>query len=173
MVALTREGNNKAFEEIVDRYKGKIERIIYGMLGNNQDTEDVGQEVFIRFYYSINQFKGESELLTYLTRIAINLSINELRRRKRKVFNLKKYLKEVEISNEPNFLKRIEISEFIDKAIMNLTPKLRSVVVLRFLNSYTIDEISDTLKIPEGTVRSRLCRAQEKLLKVIKPMLEK
>lgn len=143
------------------------------MLGNNQDAEDVGQEVFIRFYYSMDKFRGDSEVSTYLTRIAINLSINELRRRKRKIFNFNNYVERQEISNEPSFQKKIEMNELIEKSIGYLNSKLRAVVVLRFLNSCSIKEIAETLKLPKGTVLSRLSRAQEKLLKKIKPMLEK
>ena len=143
------------------------------MLGNNQDAEDVGQEVFIRFYYSMDKFRGDSEVSTYLTRIAINLSINELRRRKRKIFNFNNYTERQEISNEPSFQKKIEMNELIEKSIGYLNSKLRAVVVLRFLNSYSIKEIAETLKLPKGTVLSRLSRAQEKLLKKVKPMLEK
>lgn len=143
------------------------------MLGNNQDAEDVGQEVFIRFYYSMDKFRGDSEVSTYLTRIAINLSINELRRRKRKIFNFNNYTERQEISNAPSFQKKIEMNELIEKSIGYLSSKLRAVVVLRFLNSYSIKEIAETLKLPKGTVLSRLSRAQEKLLEKIKPMLEK
>jgi RNA polymerase sigma-70 factor (ECF subfamily) len=171
-VALAKDGDEKAFEEIVKRYKERIARIIFGMLGNTQDAEDIGQEVFIRFYYSMDNFRGDSELGTYLTRIAINLSINELRKRKRKIFNFNNYLEKQNIINEPVLLKKIEINEMIEKAIESLNPKLRVVVVLRFLNTFSIKEISETLKLPKGTVQSRLSRAQEKLLKKIKPLLE-
>ena len=173
-MALAKNGDEKAFEEIVKRYKERIGRIIFGMLGNTQDAEDIGQEVFIRFYYSMDNFRGDSELGTYLTRIAINLSINELRKRKRKIFNFSNnYLEKQNIINEPIFPKKIEINEMIEKSIASLNPKLRVVVVLRFLNSLSIKEIAAALKLPKGTVQSRLFRAQEKLLKVIKPILEK
>jgi RNA polymerase sigma-70 factor (ECF subfamily) len=173
LISLAKQGNDKAFEEIIKRYKEKIGRIIYGMLGNSQDAEDVGQEVFIRFYYSMDRFRGDAEVSTYLTRIAINLSINELRRRKRKKFNFNNYIERQEISNEPSLQKKIEMNELIEKSIDCLNPKLRAVVVLRFLSSYSIKEIAEMLKLPKGTVLSRLSRAQEKLLVKIKPMLEK
>jgi RNA polymerase sigma-70 factor (ECF subfamily) len=138
------------------------------MLGNNQEAEDVGQEVFIKFYYSMSKFKGESELITYLTRIAINLSINELNRRKRNIFNLSNYFRKIESEGDDNFLKNIETSDIVEKAINKLSPKIRAVIVLRFMNSYSMREIAETLNIPSGTVLSRLARGQEKLMNIIR-----
>jgi RNA polymerase sigma-70 factor (ECF subfamily) len=99
----------------------------------------------------MDKFRGDSELSTYLTRIAINLSINELRRRKRKIFSFNNYIERQEISNEPSLQKKIEMNEVIEKSIGCLNPKLRAVVVLRFLNSYSIKEIAEMLKLPKGT----------------------
>ena len=139
------------------------------MLGNTQEAEDVGQEVFIKFYYSMEYFRGDSELITYLTRIAINLAINELRRRKRKIFNLSMYFNKImsEQNYEEKLIKNIEDKEIIVKAMNKLSPKLRAVIVLRFMNSYSIKEISETLILPKGTVLSRLARGQEKLMDII------
>jgi len=142
------------------------------MLGNTQEAEDVGQEVFIKFYYTMENFRGDAELITYLTRIAINLSINELRRRKRKIFNLSMYFNKIisEQNPEERFIKNIEDKEIIVKAMDKLSPKLRTVIVLRFMNSYSIKEIAETLTLPCGTVLSRLARGQEKLLSIVEQL---
>ena len=69
---------------VFDLYKDQVARTVKAMLGNVQEVEDVGQEVFIRFFKNIENFKGDAKILTYLNRIAINLSLNELEKRKRK-----------------------------------------------------------------------------------------
>ena len=79
-----RKGDNAAFQQIVERYESLVAGTVVGMLGNTQEAEDVAQEVFIRFYKSMQQFRGDSALGTYLTRIAINLSLNALKKQKRK-----------------------------------------------------------------------------------------
>jgi len=172
LILLALQGNEIAFSEIVRRHKKRIERTVFSMIGNNQDAEDVGQEVFIKFYNSMDKFKGDSELITYLTRIAINLSINELNRRKRKIFNLKNYFGKIEIDRNDDFLKNIEDNDLIEKAMNKLTPKIKSVVILRFMNAYSVKEIGEILGIPVGTVLSRLARGQNKLLKILESTLE-
>ncbi|NIR47450.1 sigma-70 family RNA polymerase sigma factor, partial [candidate division KSB1 bacterium] len=79
-----RAGDSQAFEQLVKRYESQVAATVIGMLGSCQEADDVGQEVFIRFYKAIHQFREEARLGTYLTRIAINLSLNELKRRKRR-----------------------------------------------------------------------------------------
>ena len=82
LIGIIREGDQYAFTEIVRRYKSKVAATIYGMIGKCDEADDIGQEVFIRFYNAINSFRGDAALGTYLTRIAINLSLNEIKRRK-------------------------------------------------------------------------------------------
>ena len=78
LVKAVQQGEINAFEKIVNRHQKNIERTIIGILGNSSEAEDVGQEVFIRFYRSINKYRGDSSVGTYLTRIAINLSLFRL-----------------------------------------------------------------------------------------------
>jgi DNA-directed RNA polymerase specialized sigma24 family protein len=76
-------GSHDAFKELVRRYEDRVAATVIGMVGSGPEAEDIGQEVFVRFYKHLDQFRGEAKLITYLTRIAINLSLNALRRRKR------------------------------------------------------------------------------------------
>jgi len=143
---------------------------VIGILGYCTEAEDIGQQTFIQFYKSLDKFRGDASIGTYLTRIAINLSINEIRRRKRR--------RRFFISNSENKIENIpdkkdtighkEAKEIVKKGIQKLEPKFRAVIVLRLINGYSTQETAQILKIPVGTVLSRLSRAQMKLKGIIK-----
>lgn len=173
LIERCRNGEQQAFSEIIRRYKGKIASTIFGMLGRCDEADDIGQEVFIRFYKSINNFRGESALGTYLTRIAINLSLNEIKRRKLRSFlSFEKLIEEgkdiMDIDAKSNL---DENKEIIQKAIHKLSAKYRSVLVLRLIDDYSTEETAKILNLPVGTVLSRLARAQIKLREYLKPYL--
>lgn len=164
-------GDQAAFSIIVQRHKSKIAATVFGMLGESMEAEDIGHEVFIRFYNSMENFRGESSLSTYLTRIAINLSLNELKRRKKNIFKSFFNLNKKEISGDitGNNVQDFEIKEIIDKCISKLSPKLRSVVILRLVDHYSTEETAKILNLPVGTVLSRLARGQIILKKLLTP----
>ena len=83
LIARVLEGDHDAFKEIVKKYESRVAATVIGMLGYCTEAEDIGQEAFVRLFKSLHKFRGESSLGTYLTRIAINLSLNEIRRRGR------------------------------------------------------------------------------------------
>jgi len=83
LVKSSLEGDKNAFGEIVTRYQGMVARTIKGMLGDSVFSEDIGQEVFIKLYYSLSEFRGEAKLSTYIQKIAVNLTLNEIKKRKR------------------------------------------------------------------------------------------
>jgi len=83
LIDASRAGDNNSFKEIVKRYESRVAATVIGMLGNCPEADDVGQETFIRFYQGLDKFRGEASVGTYLTRIAINLSLNELKRLKK------------------------------------------------------------------------------------------
>jgi len=164
-------GEQLAFKELVERHQGAIARVVKGVLGDCTEAEDVGQEVFIRFYKKMEQFNKKSSLKTYLTRIAINLSINEIKKQKR---FLEPERKEDLINQKPdnqNIIKKMEDKEILDKALLQLSIENRSVVVLRLIQGYSTKETAELLKIPQGTVLSRLSRAQKKLQDILKPIM--
>lgn len=173
LVRNARSGDNNAFKKIVKKYENQVAATVIGMLGYCPEAEDVGQETFIRFYKALPKFRGESSVGTYLTRIAINLSLNEIKRRKR-LRNRFVENPEERIGNYPDsshFLKQNERKEMVQKAVQKLEPKFRSAVVLRFLDGYTSQETAKILKLPIGTVLSRLARAQMKLKDILAPSL--
>lgn len=175
LIKLAKDGKQFAYSEIMRRFESKVAGTVFGMLGKTQEAEDVCQNVFIRFFKSINQFRGDSSIGTYITRIAINLSLNEIKNRsKRSFFDLESIFKK----NNNDFIEKSKIhslegKEVVQAALSKLEPKFRSVIVLRIIDGYSTTETAKILNAPVGTVLSRLSRAQEKLKKIIAPLMEK
>ncbi len=171
LIRASLEGNRSAFGEIVSRYRKLVARTVKGMLGDSVFAEDIGQEVFIKLYYSLPEFRGEAKLSTYIQKIAINLTLNEIKRRKRffSLFSQKgnNEMYEYEIADHEG-TEKSEAKELVSKALMGLDPKFRIVVVMRMLQGYSTKETADILKLPLGTVLSRLSRAQEQLKEILK-----
>jgi len=175
LIEKARAGDNAAFSALVVRHERTVAATVIGMLGPGDDAEDIGQNVFVRFYKALNDFRGEAALSTYLTRIAINLSLNEIRRRQRRNLFFYRPISEdydANLKDNTNWEENSDTKEIVNKALLVLEPKFRSVVVLRMLQGYSTEETSKILKLPLGTVLSRLSRAQEKLKIVLKQMID-
>jgi RNA polymerase sigma-70 factor (ECF subfamily) len=171
-----RTGDRGAFGQLVKRHADRVATTVKGMLGDSPEAEDVSQETFVRLFHSLKTFRGDSKFGTYLTRIAINLSINELRRRKRHDIL---YAPTGGRSYDGKHIAPDPVSEFeydatesrdaVRTAIASLKPRLRAVIVLRLIDGYSTKETAGILKIPQGTVLSRLSRAQLKLKELLAP----
>lgn len=171
-----RSGDQGAFAQLVKRHADRVATTAKGMLGDTPEAEDVGQETFVRLFHSLKTFRGESKLGTYLTRIAINLSINELRRRKRhdilyaptggRPYDERHVVPDPVSEFEYDAM---ESRDAVRTAIASLKPRLRAVIVLRLIDGYSTKETAGILKIPMGTVLSRLSRAQLKLKELLAP----
>lgn len=173
LIEETRQGNHQAFKLLVERYEAQVAGVTIGMLGKGAEAEDAGQETFIRFYRSLDKFRQESQTGTYLTRIAINLCLDALKRRKRS---------RLEVSGEDAApeLRRLasesvqeswEAREIVYKALDKLDAKYRAVILLRLIEGYSSRETAQILQVPEGTVLSRLARGQIKLKEVLDKLL--
>jgi RNA polymerase sigma-70 factor (ECF subfamily) len=173
LINFVRNGDNAAFTKIVGRYEKKIAATIIGMIGKCDEADDIGQEVFIRFYKSINNFRGESALGTYLTRIAINLSLNEIRRRRiKRFFSFEEMLESgKDVGGDVELHDEKEKSEIVLNAVQELPAKYRSVVVLRLIEGCSTEETAGILNLPLGTVLSRHARGQQKLREILKPYI--
>jgi RNA polymerase sigma-70 factor, ECF subfamily len=166
LVAASLDGDKKAFGEIVNRYQNMVARTVKSMLGDSPISEDIGQEVFIKLYHSLSDFRGEAKLSTYIQKMAVNFTLNEIRRKKRflSLFSQKgnNEMQEYDLADNDNE-KKSEARELVSKALMKLDPKFRVIVVMRMLQGYSTRETSEILDLPLGTVLSRLSRAQEQL----------
>ena len=176
LIDQARRGNEAAFRVLVEKYESLVAATAIGMLGNGADAEDVGQETFIRFWGALDRFRGEAAVGTYLTRIAINLSLNALERRKRARGRFRS-LDAEEAGAAPGADGRDDEDkrdrrEWVQAAVAKLKPEHRAVVVLRMIDGYSTRETAALLDLPEGTVLSRLYRGMEKLKELLGSALE-
>ena len=174
LVERARRNDLQAFRQIVDRYKQTVYRIAYDMTGNRHDAEDVSQEVFLKAYRSIHQFRGAAKLSTWLYRITVNACYDH---RSRKSFSVMKPHEDPEQQGEhtPMFQDNSHqpeqsaeariMQEHIEQALQKLSPRERSIFVLRHYNDLPLKDIAVVLKISEGTVKSLLFRALKRLQK--------
>lgn len=168
LVARAALGDEQAFRTLVARHEGAVAAMVTAMLGPGDEADDAGQDTFVRFFHALPTFRGEAAVRTYLTRIAINLSLDALARRKRRVGWLRLGGDEpVELADErADDGARLETNEGttrVRRALATLEPAQRAVVVLRILEERSTRETAELLAIPEGTVMSRLKRALAKL----------
>lgn len=173
LITASLNGDKRAFGEIVTRYQKMVARTVKGMLGDSVFADDIGQEVFIKLYYSLSEFRGEAKLSTYIQKIAVNLTLNEIKRRKRffSMFSQKgnNEMYEFEIADQDNE-ERKEASELVNKALLEMDPKFRIILTMRMLQGYSTKETAEILDLPLGTVLSRLSRAQEQLRNILEKL---
>lgn len=172
-VARAKEGDERAFRALVEHYESQVAATVIGMLGRGDEADDVGQETFIRFYESLDKFRGEAAVGTYLTRIAINLSLNAIERRQRMRWRFWSRDDEDNTPIEPGVDGRLQraaldSSEQVHAALQKLNPDFRAVVVLRMLEGYSTKETAELLEIADGTVLSRLSRGMKQLQEIFK-----
>jgi len=174
LVRLAHAGDESAFREIVEAYEGAVAATVIGMLGPGGTADDVGQEVFVRLWKSLHKFRGDAALKTYLTRIAINLSLNELKRRKRFIdrFISRDRGKDEAPLIEPAddglaAVDQRDTGRAVQAAIRQLKAEHRAVVVLRMLEGHDTNTAAEILGVRPGTVMSRLSRA----MRALKPLL--
>ena len=172
-----RKGEEKAFEEIVRRYNRQVANIIYLTLGNREEVDDLSQEVFVRVFRSLDRFEYDSSLYSWIYRIAVNLCIDEIRKKKiRKLIPLE-FLTESKLEGEKKSgavataadeLLRKEKEERIRAALDRLSPLHRTVILLREYQDLSYAEIAKTLRISQQAVKSRIFRAREELRELLK-----
>ena len=154
-VIRAKNGDNDAFLTLINENRLNVYRVARGILKSEHDIEDAIQNTVIKAYEKINTLKKDEFFKTWLIRILIN-ECNEIIRKNKKIENINKD------SNEEKYNDTYENIDLIN-AINGLNEELRITTVLFYFEDMTIKDISAVLKIPEGTVRSRLSRSREKL----------
>lgn len=170
-----KNGDQAAFGDVVRYFEQRIYQHCFRMLRNGHDAEEVAQEAFIRAYVNIHRYNENRKFTTWLYRIATNLAIDRMRKRKPDYYldaeikganglNMYSNLAFDEALPEEKVV-QLEQSEYIHREIVALPSKYRFVIMLRYLEEFSVKEISQILDIPVGTVKTRLHRGRESLRK--------
>ena len=181
LIARFQEGDAYAFDQIVHRYKDPLTNFVYHFLGDRIDAEDVIQETFIRLYKKKHLYRNVAKFSTWIYTIAGNLAKTELRRRRRRrILSLSQIGfddKDYEIPGDMQTPEQIvdgDMKETIIKKEIDALPvKFKEVVILRDIQEFSYEEISQMLNIPIGTVKSRVNRGRLRLQKRLKYLLNK
>lgn len=176
LLARARQGDDGAFRTLMERHEQTVAVTVVAMMGRTSEVDDVMQDVFIQFYRSLDRFRGDASVRTYLKRIAVNRALDALRRRKR---FLGRFLSRddetislVETASGTPPLEQDERDRLVHQAIATLPPKYRAVVTLRLIDGFSTEETAQMLGIPYGTVLSRLSRANQKLKHFLQPYFD-
>ena len=173
LVQLARRGDLEAFAELARRYQDELVNYIAKFCGSSDDANDVAQEALVKAFTKLGSFKGNSSFKTWLYRIATNHCIDAARKQQRVPAPLsidtepeegRALVDTLEADGEPlSQLTAWELQREVRKAILQLPPKLRAVLVLHDLQGLQYSEIAEVIGVPLGTVKSRIHNAREQL----------
>src|SRR5438552_3718505 len=174
LVKRTQAGDASAFDDLVVKYTPRLYGLVYNMTSNHEDTNDLLQDVFSKAYKAIRGFRGKSSFYTWIHSIAVNMTLNFLKKRGRR-FQLSLDDVDASIQNDKEFLeltatsspvREADLSELqrrLNEAMMKLSDEHRAVVTMFHIQGMPHAEISKILRVSEGTVRSRLFYANRQL----------
>jgi RNA polymerase sigma-70 factor (ECF subfamily) len=174
LVRRTQNGDSSAFDVLVGRYKERLYATVYHMTSNHEDANDLVQDTFIKAYKSLRSFRGQSSFYTWVYRIAVNRTINFIKRRKnRNQYSLDNM--ESSIQTDPDLVELMshvtprrevaltELQQKLNEALQHLSEPHRAVVAMHDIQGMTHADIARVMKCSEGTVRSRLFYARQQL----------
>jgi RNA polymerase sigma-70 factor (ECF subfamily) len=184
LMAEAAEGNERAFTELVGRYRSRVVNLVSRLLNDREASDDISQEVFVRVYLHRKNYRRGAKFSTWLFTIAANLAKNEIRRRKRRrnwtsLDELQEQLHDSSLQlmdprgNREAEVDSAQIQGIVGAAITTLPERYRLALVLRDVDGLAYEEIAQVLRIPGGTVRSRINRARLMLKKKLEPMLRR
>jgi RNA polymerase sigma-70 factor (ECF subfamily) len=175
LVRRAQSGDEIAFREIVERYQSKVFSIIHGIVRQRNDVEDIAQQVFAKVYFSIRNFDFRSSLITWIYKITVNECFDYLRKKK-----VRKLVYESDMSEDE--VRRVENTEpvidrttrtdstlarrdYILKLMDRVSPEEKQLLVLKEVEGYSVEELAGMLKMNENTIKVKLFRARQKLVK--------
>lgn len=166
LIEEVRSGKRRAFTELMRRYQQRVYWVARRIVGTHEDADDIAQETFVKAFTALGDFRGESSFFTWLYRIAVNLSLNAVRKKQ-----LVNYLRESEIINrifpaseDPS--REVEFKETqsrLEEAIARLPEKQRAVFVMRYYDELSYEEISEVMKTSVGGLKANFFHALRKV----------
>jgi RNA polymerase sigma-70 factor (ECF subfamily) len=187
LVTRVRQGDQRAFRLLVERYQRKVFSVALGMLKDKEEAMDVSQEAFVKVYKYLDHFKGDSSFYTWLYRITVNICIDVLRKRNALKGEQVEFDETVKMdaaeanigslgsqmgTNPQKAALRRELAEKINEALQEVPEKHRAILLLREVEGMSYEDLARTLEIPKGTVMSRLFHARLKVQKILSEYIE-
>lgn len=178
LIASFQQGNERAYLELVRRYKDRLVNFVFRFVGNQEQAEDIIQDTFLKLYTSAHMYREVAKFSTWIYTIAGNLAKTELRKRKRRniisIHDMGLDDKEYEIPSFSYNPEKDQSSDYNEKeiqlAIQQLPEQFRTVILLRDIQELSYDEISKIVDVPEGTVKSRINRGRQRLQEILKEL---
>ncbi len=182
LVERVRNGDKRAFELLMEKYRRKIGRLLSRMVRDPEEVEDIAQETFIKAYRALPQFRGDAAFYTWLYRIAVNTAKNHLAARNRERLTVSDVMSEDEEGGEDRYaapdidtpdahLLSKQIAYAVNEAVEALPEELRTAITLREIEGMSYEDIATFMGCPIGTVRSRIFRAREAIAAKLRPIL--
>lgn len=169
IIARARRGDADAFEQLVEAYRNQVFRLALRMCGNEADADEVAQEAFLSAWKGLPNFRGESRFSTWLYQLTTHAAIDLLRREKRQAAaeDIDGITAADDGPSPQQQAERAETRREVRSALMQLPEEYRQVLLLRFMQELSYEEIGQALKLPAGTVKSRLNRAKAQLKDIL------
>jgi len=176
LITLFQHGEKGVYKILVERYQERIRGLIFAIFHDSEMVDDLAQEVFIKAYEALPSFRLDSSFYTWIYRIAVNKSRDEMRRRK-----VRRFLSFQTLVDEANKELTAKLSvppeerdakEIVGLGLQALPEKFRSAIILKDIDGLSYEEMAEVLQCELGTVKSRLSRARSMLRKVLRPLLE-
>jgi RNA polymerase sigma-70 factor (ECF subfamily) len=176
LVRMAQKGDLTSFEELVARHRDKIYARAYSMMRHEEEALDLSQDAWVKGWQRLGQFQGDSSFITWMTRIVINLCLDQLRKQKRQRAESIEAMEEdggverqmpADNPNPTAGLERVELRERIDRALAQLSHEHRTVLVLHEFEELEYKEIAARMKCSIGTVMSRLFYARRRMASLL------
>ncbi|MBN2196620.1 MAG: sigma-70 family RNA polymerase sigma factor [Polyangiaceae bacterium] len=173
-----RARDERAFNELVQAYEGRVFRLVFRMVGRRSEAEDMAQEVFVQVFKAIGQFRGESKLSTWIYRIATNLCKNRVKYLTRRHEGSQTELEPMaerapledakgvtfgDVARPDQLVEGFQLESIVHRCIAELEPDFREALILRDVEDLSYEEIAEITGLPDGTVKSRIHRARAML----------
>lgn len=182
LVERVRNGDKRAFELLMEKYRRKIGRLLSRMVRDPEEVEDIAQETFIKAYRALPQFRGDAAFYTWLYRIAVNTAKNYLAARNRNMLSVSDVVGDDEEGGDERYaapdintpdaqLLSKQIAYAVNEAVEALPEELRTAITLREIEGMSYEDIANFMGCPIGTVRSRIFRAREAIAAKLRPIL--
>jgi RNA polymerase sigma-70 factor (ECF subfamily) len=180
LVRRVQSGDALAFAELVERYQVKVHSIIYGILRNRNDADDIAQQVFAKIFFSIGSFDSRSALLTWIYKITVNECYDYLRKRKvRKLVyesdiadedELRAARSEAAVDRSPSVESELARRDYVLRLLSRVSEEDRNLLMLKEVEGHSVDELAEMTGMNHNTIKVKLFRARQKLVRAARKL---